>query len=293
MPGLSASVGLGGANRAADVSQVQQLLDRFVARLDLPPLTADGDFGPRTEAAIKAFQREVVGMEHPDGRIDVGGHTWQALQGPAEAAAPAAPEAMPAGLGALFTPGPHAALAPQDYADAAARLGCEVAAIRAVAAVESGRNAFDAQGRPTILFERHLFHKLTEGRFAAQVPDLSNPSWGGYGKASAQYGRLARAYALDAEAALKSCSWGMFQILGLNHASAGFAAVEDFVRAMARGEAEHLQTFVAFILSHGSMHAALTRRDWAGFALRYNGPDYHKNRYDERIGERYRTFASA
>jgi len=31
------------------------------------------------------------------------------------------------------------------------------------------------------LFERHVFHRGNEGKFAKKAPDLSNPDAGGYG----------------------------------------------------------------------------------------------------------------
>ena len=57
-------------------------------------------------------------------------------------------------------------LTPADYERAAAALGCEVAAIRAVAAMESSGDGFLPDGRPTILFDAHVFNRLTAGRFA-------------------------------------------------------------------------------------------------------------------------------
>ena len=47
----------------------------------------------------------------------------------------------------------------KDYQKAAKELNCEVAAIRAVAEVESLKGGFLPDGRPKILFERHVFHQ--------------------------------------------------------------------------------------------------------------------------------------
>ncbi len=170
--------------------------------------------------------------------------------------------------------------------EAAARsLGCDVAAIRAVIAVESG-GGFDTQGRPRILFERHYFHRLTKGRFADDHPDLSAPRWGGYGGSAAQYERLNRAIALDRDAALRSASWGMFQIMGDKFAAAGFSDVEAMVAAMMESEDRHLQAFCAFVTARG-LADALAHHDWAAFARGYNGPAFAANRYDVRLAEAY------
>lgn len=281
-------VGRGAANRPADVAKVQELLNRYVKRLEIPALDVDGKCGHRTKAAIIAFQHDVVGMIAPDGCIDPGGRTWNRLVETPSATPPPQPVAATSELADVLTPGPRTPLTENDYATAAQTLGCNVAAIRAVATVECSRNAFDDLGRPTILFERHLFHRMTDGRFDASAPDISNGEAGGYGKFSQQYPKLARAYALDPDAALQACSWGMFQILGSNHQAAGFGSVVAFVRAMCQSESEHLNAFVNFIRAHDAMHRALCAHDWATFARHYNGPQFHKNDYDRKMADAYR-----
>lgn len=58
-------------------------------------------------------------------------------------------------------------IADREYRSAAAKLGCEVAAIKAVAEVEAGSfGGFLSTGEPVILFERHVFHKRTKGEFS-------------------------------------------------------------------------------------------------------------------------------
>lgn len=73
---ISASVGAGATNKAADVKLVQSLLIKKGYAV-----TADGDCGPKTIAAIKKFQQEKVGIAAPDGKIDPDGKTWNALNG--------------------------------------------------------------------------------------------------------------------------------------------------------------------------------------------------------------------
>ena len=186
---------------------------------------------------------------------------------------------------------PERGLSETDYAQAATDLGVEVAAIKAVAEVETAGEAFDDMGRPRILYERHYFHRFTSGRFDKSNPTLSNKSAGGYGKFSAQYGKLEEAYKLDPTAALKSASWGRFQIMGSNHAAAGHATVQEFVDALARSEAAHLRAFVAFVGANATMKAALQKKNWAAFAKAYNGPGYAKNEYDTKMAAAYARLA--
>jgi hypothetical protein len=174
---------------------------------------------------------------------------------------------------------PALGLSAQDYREAARRLDVEVAAIQAVAEVETMGNAFDGQGRPTILFERHHYHRHTGGKHDGTHPTISNAIAGGYGKFNAQYDKLRQAYELDEEAALKSASWGRFQIMGSNHAACGFDGVRSFVQAMSRSEAAHLSAFVSFVASNKARLKALRDQDWATFAKMYNGAGYAKRGY--------------
>lgn len=192
----------------------------------------------------------------------------------------------------LNTPAPAAAvrkprLTDADFARAAVALGVDEPAIRAVTEVESLGSGFLPTGEPKILFERHLFHHYTGGRYDRAFPDISAPTAGGYGAAERQHQRLDRAARLDRDAALKSASWGLFQVLGGNHFAAGHATLQAFVNAMYAGESQHLDAFVAFVRAHTAMHEALQGHDWAGFARRYNGPAYARNEYDTRLAAAY------
>ncbi|MEQ1619752.1 MAG: N-acetylmuramidase domain-containing protein, partial [Terricaulis sp.] len=177
-----------------------------------------------------------------------------------------------------------------DYEAVAAQLGCEVEAIQAVAEVEvGGHSAFSANGRPTILFEPHIFSGRTNHQHDASHPNVSYRSWDASRYPRTQDGRYAQlreAYALNPEVAAASASWGMFQVMGFNHAACGFATAKDFVADMAKSEARQLAAFAGFV-RHNNLADDLARLDWAGFARGYNGPGYAANRYDVRMAEAY------
>ncbi len=183
-------------------------------------------------------------------------------------------------------------LTAKDFEAAAAELQCEVAAIQAVCQVEAPRGGFNPDGSPVTLFEGHKFYKFTNGKWAVQAPDLCYPTWTRkwYGKDwGAERDRLARAMELDETAALKSASWGKFQIMGFNHHIVGFDTVQNFVAAMETGEAAHLAAFVQYVRTAG-LTPSLRRLDWAGFAYAYNGPDYAANDYDGKLALAYFGF---
>ena len=199
----------------------------------------------------------------------------------------------------------------EDYKTAAMELGCEVAAIRAVAEVETRQRAFDKKNRPTILYERHKFaeHTYLANKYNTTNPDISStkkytpkkktkdgdviPNSNRYGAlGDHQYKRLAKAYALDKDAALKACSWGKFQIMGFNHKKAGFSTVLSYVQAMCISEKEHLKAFVNFINAKKFIKKALANKEWTAFANLYNGKrSNEENNYDAKMKEAYNKYA--
>jgi hypothetical protein len=120
--------------------------------------------------------------------------------------------------------------------------------------------------------------------------NISRKRSGGYGLFSVQYNKLEHAYELDRSAALRSASWGRFQIMGDNFAAAGFGSVEEFVLAMTRSESEHLKAFANLVMSRKELLTTLRSRNWAGFATAYNGSGYKKNDYDKKMKEAYDRF---
>jgi hypothetical protein len=183
--------------------------------------------------------------------------------------------------------GPATPLGPQDIPRAATILGVSAAKIGAVMDVESrGRGFHPETQRPIILFEPHVFSRLTDHKFDAAHPDLSYPEWGTLPYPATQgqrYAQLQAAMDLASSAALGSASWGMFQIMGFNSAAAGFESVESMVRAMCQSEGEHLAAFARFIGGNPVMLKALRAGDWAGFARAYNGKSFAQHGYDQKL----------
>ena len=171
-------------------------------------------------------------------------------------------------------------------------LGAGAAEVWAVLTVETRAFGFLADRRPQILFERHVFHGLTHGRFDATHPGISNKVPGGYVGNGAEYARLNAAIRLDYEAALESTSWGVGQVLGFNYERAGFALVDDMVADMIRDEDAQLTATHNFIKNAGLV-PALQRRDWTAFARGYNGPASQKYSYDSRLAAAFAKYQGA
>lgn len=77
---ITHSVGLHGVNHMTDVLLVQVMLNENIGSLiPYSPLVVDGRMGMHTQDMITEFQRRVLLMDHPDGKIDPGGRTLKAL----------------------------------------------------------------------------------------------------------------------------------------------------------------------------------------------------------------------
>lgn len=182
------------------------------------------------------------------------------------------------------------ALSSGGLAEVAGSLGVHVPEIWTILAVETSGCGYLPDRRPQILYERHIFHRLTQGQF--DDGDISDPTPGGYGPSGAhQYDRLAQAILHDRAAALQSASWGIGQIMGENFELAGFQNVEDMVAAMSRSEDEQLAATGSF-LSSTRLQVSLQAHDWTSFARGYNGPNFAINRYDVRLNGEFQKFSA-
>jgi len=193
-----------------------------------------------------------------------------------------------------------AAITIDDYMVAAEKLGHGVTVqhMKASKIVEAPRGAFDTEGRPSILYERHVFCRNTmpKGLYNAKHPDLSalrGYGPGGYGKFSAQYAKLERAYTLDPDAAFEACSWGAFQVLGENAEALGYSSARDMAIELARSEAAHLDSYVRFIQVNGLADELARCR--AGdpdscipFVEAYNGTGFRSFNYHVKFAEALR-----
>lgn len=156
------------------------------------------------------------------------------------------------------------------------------AILLAVKKVEVGDNkGFLDDGRPTILFEGHVFYKLYNKKhpktnpikMEQRHPTIYYPYWlKKYYKGGAkEHDRLAEACRLDRLCGLQSASWGVGQIMGFNYKACGCSTVQEFVNAMYKSEESQIQLWINFLKS-GKYLELLKAHNWEAFALAYNGP---------------------
>lgn len=175
---------------------------------------------------------------------------------------------------------------------AADELGVSVAAMAAVAAVESNGSGFGSDNKSKILFERHIMYRQLRKRsfdpdkYQGLYPNVVNSKPGGYVGGSSEYKRLALAASIDSASAYNSASIGKFQIMGFHWAYLDFDSVYSMWNHSATA-AGQLDLFVRFIKADPRLHKALIDLDWPTFARIYNGPNYSKYKYDEKLAFNY------
>ena len=100
------------------------------------------------------------------------------------------------------------------------------------------------------------------------------------------FNTLESALELDDHCAMLATSYGIFQIMGFNHKSAGYDTVSKFVEAMSKSEENQIKAFCHFIKNNGLI-STIDKLDFATFARRYNGPNYAQNNYDVKLRKAY------
>lgn len=258
-------------------------LNELLAKLKYNVIVSDY-FGSETDKAIKDFQ--IKNNLVVDGVVGL--KTWSTLL-----------EKSKNGFSAN-----NKLLSEQDLMDFSNQFNLELAVVKAVNEVESNGKGFLIDGRPKILFEGHIFWRELEKRninpnayINSITQDILFEKYTKkyYVGGTAEYIRLEKARNLAQDkrfidAANSAASWGLFQIMGFNAVSIGYKSIDEFVEKMNKNEGEHLKAFGLF-LEKNNLIGLLRNKNWASFALKYNGPAYKTNKYDEKLMKAYQKYS--
>jgi hypothetical protein len=266
---ISASVGKGGKNEKQDVLLVKRLLSKFGYKLPL-----NGQADAALNSAIGKFQSNYMPATKANERIDPAGETWNIL----------------IGIGRVKGSFDHLAK----------KYDLEPAVILAIQSVESGNNGYLADGRPKILFEGHVFWRMLKsaGKNPADYVKgnedilFEKPDRSKYTRGASEYARLEKAEKIDRVAALKSASWGEFQIMGFNHKTVGYPDVDSFVESISQPGAGQIRAVLTFMDNNELLPLVRgLNKQWAKFAAAYNGAGYKKNQYNTKLQKAYDRFS--
>ena len=200
----------------------------------------DGISGSNTIKAIKAYQR-ACGL--PDDGV-AGRMTFGAARDD----------------GWVFEGSPTSA-----QIDAANALGIPVEVIQTIEAVESG-------GRPSaIRFEPHLFLRHRPS-LSLDIPFTKGPRGFSVKRSETDQSAFEHAFGLDPEAAVKSTSWGLYQVLG-SHLLKAYGDAQLGVDSFYANPLEaSYKMLVSWFKANRKALECAREKDWEGLARRYNGP---------------------
>lgn len=212
----------------------------------------------------------------------------------------APPSDLPPATGGIQTPTHfqgHTDRAPvtdEELASIAAGIDVEPAALKALIEVETSGRGFDSKNRIRMRFEPHVFSAQTGHAHDDSHPHVSVRDWRRGVKMGWRnpYALLADAIILDQDAALRSASWGLPQLMGFNAELAGYRSAAEMVHSFKRGERQQIEAMARW-LQRTDIVSPLRAHDWAGVARRYNGAGYAANDYDGKLAAAYRKHSKA
>lgn len=172
--------------------------------------------------------------------------------------------------------------------------------VRAIFKVESGGRAFDDNGRMIIRFENHLFNQFFANQdtydkhFRHGEPRHENHFWRGntngewiafHGNQDREWEVFEFAYKLNSEAAIKSISMGMGQIMGFNAGTLGYGSPQEMFDNFKKNEVSQVLGFFGYLYNKEGMLEAIKNKDWNRIGALYNGAEAagikYKNVYDQ------------
>lgn len=198
-------------------------------------------------------------------------------------------------------------MAEQDFKDFGARAGIHPVHLHAFFFVESANSGFTEEGRLTICCEPHVRYRNSKQakKLYRLAPDLFYPRWIDERKVPGKefhvyrltqpqrWDNLARAAALDFNAAIMGTSYGAGQQLGEGWKELGFASCLDLIEYLYEGQHAHLDVMVRYLRVHGQIDN-LNSGDFAPVVKAYNGSGnvaYYQTRLEAAVAQKGSLYA--
>lgn len=173
----------------------------------------------------------------------------------------------------------------------AAKLGCEKEVIMAIGKQECGNEPFflnDTHAK--ILYERHYMYRGLKKEKKYSIDKMQeleqtksniifHSGYSSYGTYKNQVERLDEAKKIDADCAIQSCSWGRFQVMGVNYKGL-YNTPQDLESAQNKCEIQHLVLFYNEVKDNSALVKAMKEKDWDKIAYNYNGPNWKNQNPD-------------
>lgn len=168
----------------------------------------------------------------------------------------------------------------------------DLASLLAFIQVETGGYGFDKNtGKILIQFEPVWFKRnapfAPSGKWSVNKVDVQVKEWIAFNDA----------FAKNKDAAMKSTSIGLAQIMGFHYQRLGYKTVGDMWDDAKKGLDRQIWQLVKFINTDSKLKVALMNADWSTVASIYNGKGYEqlarmygRTPYDESMKDAYEKF---
>jgi hypothetical protein len=160
--------------------------------------------------------------------------------------------------------------------------GYEYAVLKSIIQVESGWHGFDpVTGKIIIKFEPVWYVRLCKDSkietwyrtWKRNKVDSQKSEWKAFNNA----------FMLNADAAMKSTSIGMMQLMGFHYAETGFKTVGEMWDFAKESEYNQVLLAIKWIKTVAPLDLAIKNKDWEKIAYYYNGEYYRNYSYDTRL----------
>jgi hypothetical protein len=170
--------------------------------------------------------------------------------------------------------------------DLAVKNGYEYRVLKSIIQVESGQRGFDPDtGKIIIQFEPAWFMR----EYKDWKAETRHTTWHSnkVGNQESEWKAFNSAFSVNADAAMKSTSIGMMQIMGFHYAETGFKTVGEMWDFAKVSEYNQVLLAVKWIKTVAPLDLAIKNKHWQKIAYYYNGENYRAYRYDKRLLSAY------
>lgn len=162
----------------------------------------------------------------------------------------------------------------------------EYRVLKSIIQIESGQHGFSLlTGKIIIQFEPAWFKR----EYSYWANDVKHAVWqsNAVGDQQEEWIAFNSAFAENPDAAMKSTSIGLMQVMGFHYAELGFKTVGAMWDYAKENEYNQVMLAIKWIKTVPALDRAIKNKDWDKIAYYYNGQNYKRYHYADRLVAAY------